>query len=204
VRGNGPVAVVRWLDGFGRAERMVCRVEVPGSGGTGFLIGPDLVLTSLHVVQGLLRGDDPRCARLLFGHRRNSLHEQWLADSDDFRDFAVVRCAEEVGNDCCGDGVRGWLEIPDVAPELKKGLFLFIVQHPAASVLMSPAAVDDVDEAGVHYCANTFSGSSGSPCFDVHLRLAAMHRAVSGGVPIARIRDALRLSLPRSPTAVHS
>ncbi len=203
MQGNGPVTVVRWLDGFGRAERMVCRVEVPGSGGTGFLIGPDLVLTSLHVVQGLLRGDDPHCARLVFGERRSGFHEQWLAGSDECRDFAVVRSAEEVGNDCCGDGVRGWLEIPDVAPELKKGLFLFIAQHPAASVLMSPAAVDAVDESAVHYRANTFNGSSGSPCFDVHLRLVAMHRAMSGGVPIARIRDALRLSLPRSPTALH-
>ena len=189
------MAAVRWLDGFGRAERMVCRVEVPGGGGSGFLIGPDLVLTSLHVVQGLVRGDDPRCARLVFGSRRSSLHAEWLADASECHDFAVLRSAEQLAD--------AWLEIPDAAPELKKGVFLFIVHHPCSELLMSPVVVDDVDEAAVHYRANTFNGSSGSPCLDVHLRLVAMHRAVSGGVPIARIRDALRLSLPRSPTALH-
>lgn len=195
MRGNGPVEVVRWLDGFGRAVKMVCRIEVPGGGGTGFLIGPGLVLTSLHVVEGLLRGDDPRCARLVFGARRSALHAEWLADWSECCDAAVLRCAVPFGDE--------WVEIPDVAPELKNGTFLFIVHHPASAALMSPAHVVGADDAAVHYCTNTFNGSSGSPCFDVHLRLAAMHRAVNGGVPIARIRDALRLSLPRPPIALH-
>ena len=194
MRGNGPVGVVRWLEGFGRAARMVCRVEVPGGGGTGFLVGTDLVVTSLHVIEGLLRGDDPHRARLVFGSRRHALHREWLAGWSECCDVAVLRFAEPFAEE--------WLEIPDVAPELKTGTFLFIVHHPAGETLMSPACVIDADEAAVHYRANTFNGSSGSPCFDVHLRLAAMHRAASGGVPIARIRDALRLSLPRSPAAL--
>jgi hypothetical protein len=195
VRGNGPVEVERWLDGLGRAARMVCRVEVPGGGGTGFVIGPDLVLTSLHVVEGLLRGDDPRCARLVFVARRSALHAEWLADWSESCDAAVLRCAAPFADE--------WVEIPDLAPELKNGTFLFIVHHPPSGTLMSPAHVLEADDTAVHYNANTFNGSSGSPCFDVHLRLAAMHRAVNGGVPIGRIRDALRLSLARSPSALH-
>lgn len=185
--------MVRWLEGFGRAARMVCRVEVPGGGGTGFLIGSDVVLTSLHVVQGLVRGDDPRRAALIFGDVRRKLHREWLADWNECRDFAVLRAAEPTAEE--------WLEIPDVTPVLKQGLFLFILHHPASDLLMSPAAVDDANDDAVHYRANTFNGSSGSPCFDVHMRLVALHRGTCGGVPIARIRDALRLSLPR-PRAV--
>ncbi len=46
-------------------EGQVCRVEVPGGGGTGFLVGPDLVLTNDHVInrvrQGQARWQDVRC-----------------------------------------------------------------------------------------------------------------------------------------------
>ena len=195
--------VERWLASVRCIERMVCRVEVPGGGGTGFLIGPDLVLTSFHVVQGLVRGDDPQRAQLVFGETHVALAETWLAEASEERDFAVLRTAACPGSDCVAGSIRGWIEIPDVAPELRKGFFLFVLHHPTASaLLLSPVSVDEVDDENVHYRANTFCGSSGSPCFDVHLRLVAMHRAITGGVPIAGIRSALRLSLERSPTAV--
>lgn len=46
-------------------ESQVCWVDVPGGGGTGFLVGPDLVLTNQHVVEristGLARAADVRC-----------------------------------------------------------------------------------------------------------------------------------------------
>jgi hypothetical protein len=37
-------------------EGQVCKVEIPGGGGTGFLIGRDLVLTNQHVIKRILDG----------------------------------------------------------------------------------------------------------------------------------------------------
>jgi len=37
-------------------EGQACWVDIPGGGGTGFLVGPDLVLTNDHVIQRLLEG----------------------------------------------------------------------------------------------------------------------------------------------------
>jgi hypothetical protein len=43
----------------------VCWVEIPGGGGTGFLVGPDLLLTNDHVIERVRKGDaawqDVRC-----------------------------------------------------------------------------------------------------------------------------------------------
>lgn len=46
-------------------EGQVCWIDIPGGGGTGFLVGPDLVLTNDHVVeklrQGKARWQDVKC-----------------------------------------------------------------------------------------------------------------------------------------------
>lgn len=38
-------------------EGQVCWIDIPGGGGTGFLVGADLVLTNKHVVLRILKGD---------------------------------------------------------------------------------------------------------------------------------------------------
>lgn len=49
------VDVARWRTRLTRAELQVCRIDHHGQGvGTGFLVGPDLVLTNHHVLSGLI------------------------------------------------------------------------------------------------------------------------------------------------------
>jgi hypothetical protein len=62
---------------LGEIETRVCRVEVPVAGswsfGTGFLLGPDVVMTNQHVVRPLIdrmAGSDPKSARLRFDYKR--------------------------------------------------------------------------------------------------------------------------------------
>ncbi|MET7290295.1 effector-associated domain EAD1-containing protein [Streptomyces sp. NPDC005573] len=61
--------------GIGLIEGRVCRLETVSSGmpralGTGFLVGPDLCLTSFHVVEGLFDGRlSPDEVRVRFDHR---------------------------------------------------------------------------------------------------------------------------------------
>jgi hypothetical protein len=53
------------VERLAQLQGQVCWIEIPGGGGTGFLVGPDLVLTNDHVVQrirdGSARPQDVRC-----------------------------------------------------------------------------------------------------------------------------------------------
>jgi hypothetical protein len=85
-----------WRVRLGELEGQVCRVEFPAQKamGTGFLVGPDLVLTNYHVIEELVDGTvAPREARLRFDYRRAangvqvfegttfSLADDWLVAS---------------------------------------------------------------------------------------------------------------------------
>jgi V8-like Glu-specific endopeptidase len=76
----------RMIEGLSRAESAVCRVEVTGfGGGTGFLVGPDLVLTNHHVVTPLIDGEiSVSDVRMRFDFKE-------LADGSNFNPGVVVR-----------------------------------------------------------------------------------------------------------------
>jgi len=109
-------------------EGQVCWINIPGGGGTGFLIGPDLVLTNQHVIaritDKLARSTDVVCR---FDYRQAlgtvpaqkkptevRLAENWLVDSQppsdadwdpkikdatqQESDYAVVRLADRIGD----------------------------------------------------------------------------------------------------------
>jgi hypothetical protein len=77
-------------------EGQVCWIAIPGGGGTGFLVGPDLVLTNEHVIRPVRDGPvSPGRVRCWFDHRMAlggaglpkkkvtevALAEDWLVDS---------------------------------------------------------------------------------------------------------------------------
>lgn len=75
--GLPPVPVEVWRERLGQIEGWVCRVEIPATGrageGTGFLIGPDLVVTAAHVVAGVIDGTHPPDGvRVRFDYRATS------------------------------------------------------------------------------------------------------------------------------------
>jgi hypothetical protein len=101
---------------------------------------------------------------------------------------------------------RGAIAIPAVDWRFEPKSPLFIVQHPAAAPLklaFESEAILAVNGNGtrVTYTTNTLGGSSGSPCFNQHLELVALHHAgdpdytpmyaptFNEGVPIAAIRE---------------
>lgn len=108
-------------------ERTVCRIDINGRAtGTGFLVGPDLVLTNHHVIKGVTNGAS---IRLLFDHKVLDdgstlnpgtpyiLADEWLVDSRpssrvDLQpepksgqpephelDYALLRAADRPGDD---------------------------------------------------------------------------------------------------------
>lgn len=53
--------ITQWRERLGQIEGRVCRVETPTGFGTGFLVGPDLLLTNYHVMRSVI--DAPQTAK---------------------------------------------------------------------------------------------------------------------------------------------
>ena len=95
IRGaNSMLDLPSWREKLGRIEYQVCRIDLHGDpAGTGFLVGPDLIMTCYHVVEKLITGaDKPGSVLARFDYkitkdlkvvnpgRTFSLAEDWLVD----------------------------------------------------------------------------------------------------------------------------
>jgi hypothetical protein len=241
-----PFDVAVWRERLATREVCVCRIEVsePGgrSFGTGFLVGPDLVLTNHHVVAPLLASGVGAAGTIvrfdykaLDGATLNPglevrFADDWLVDSsphspvdlqglpkdgvpaEDALDHALVRLAEPVGELPIASGKnvepgarpRGWIELPRTRWAFAGGRALFIIQHPLGSPMKLALDLDarmavNANGTRVIYQTGTEGGSSGSPCFNEHWDLVALHHAgdpshegfhqptFNEGIPIDRI-----------------
>jgi hypothetical protein len=127
-RGNPLLDMGVWWERAARVEPRVCRVELEGRpAGTGFLVGPDAVLTNYHVLEPVIAGEVATAdVDLRFGYKRLidgtilsgtifKLAAEWLVDASppseaeargkpdaelprpDQLDYALVRGAGEPG-----------------------------------------------------------------------------------------------------------
>ena len=203
----------------------VCLVEVVTggrlvSGGTGFLVRPDLVLTNHHVLERVIDGrSSPADATFTFDFHelpdgslsRGSVHRiatdglvSHSPDTPTGLDYALARLDASPGTDRMPDGSeRSAIAVPRTAPNPVIGTPLLILQHPDGEPLRlawENKGVTGVDTDGMRitHAVNTEHGSSGSPCFTYDLELVALHRgwADVGGrklnraVPIGKIAEA--------------
>jgi V8-like Glu-specific endopeptidase len=202
-------------------EEAVCRVEFPeGIGqGTGFLVGPDLVMTCYHVFADVIDGKRPVSdVRFRFDHRTSAdgitvndgrvtrlAAGSWLKHSSKTADldYVLVQIEEAIGDEDgtngTPDAARGWLT-PE-PHQFAESESVFILQHPIATPLkIAAGGVVRVRDTRIHYLANTLVGSSGAPCFTSDWRLAALHRggdAVGNlGIPFKAILADLRAKDP--------
>ncbi|MCK1319607.1 MULTISPECIES: trypsin-like peptidase domain-containing protein [unclassified Bradyrhizobium] len=150
-----------WSESLVRIERQVCRVERSAAPrGTGFLVGPDLVLTNYHVLQDVIENplQAPEVA-FRFDYKRLSdgtvnpgtvvkLASDWVVDASryskgeadgspdrelptaDELDFILLRLEEPIGAATASAVRRGWINLPAAQPPLTSGLSIMIVQHP--------------------------------------------------------------------------
>jgi V8-like Glu-specific endopeptidase len=155
------LSITQWRTRLGEVEVQVCRVETGSSFGTGFLVGPDLVMTNYHVVADVLDGQNPaENVVFRFDYRQSAdgrtlnpgsefrLHESdWRVDDSPYSlddadnlDYALLRLASSPGtmpvNPKAPNGEpRGWFKVPMGAVSLKPGDPLHIAQHPDARPL---------------------------------------------------------------------
>ncbi|MEM6483386.1 MAG: trypsin-like peptidase domain-containing protein [Pseudomonadota bacterium] len=164
---------LQFRERLGQLESWVCAIEMPGGGGTGFLMQSDVVLTNYHVVENVLNNAvSPTGVRCRFdykveagGNMINSgsavgLAADWdiahtrYSDADtqvgavdgwaaDELDFALVRLAEPVGNAPIGSNAE------PMAPSRE---WLKLKRTPATSVQNDVAFIlqhpQDIEAAG--------------------------------------------------------
>ena len=181
----------------------ICKVETPDEIGTGFLIGPDLVLTNFHVVDTVLNDAEKRSQTLCrLDYKQDAegktyrlgaggvLASRPYADSDitgvgepepEKLDYALLQLAEPVGNvPATGPGKRGWFVLGGEAPVLAVRDFIVIPQHPDGrhlEIAWGSLLAFNGDLTRVRHDVITDGGSSGSPCFTIDLTPFGLHHA---------------------------
>jgi V8-like Glu-specific endopeptidase len=197
-----------WRANMAACERAVCRIESPVSQGiaTGFLIGPDLLMTNYHVVPEWIEHGKPWAdIACRFGYAADAKGVT-RHDGEVYRlapgplvasskqegglDYAILRLERGAGDDPIDGTPRGYLRVgPNT---FESGEPIFIIQHPLAAPLrVTTGAYVGGDASRVRYQANTMKGSSGSPCFNANWKLVALHSAAevsaNTGVPMTAI-----------------
>jgi hypothetical protein len=211
--GDSFLDVRSWYSRLALLERQICLLERANGQplGTGFLVGPDLVMTADHVViphnsarqpfPDLMARFDfaitPGTGTVTHGTSHAMAPGQWLlASSPPFGtpataavDTAVIRLESSAGLSNIDDvGQRGWVELTDGILDVPPNSGLAIMQHPEGGPLklsLNTQAVlgTDPSTGRLLYRTDTLPGSSGAPCFNADWKFLAMHegRDVQGG-----------------------
>jgi V8-like Glu-specific endopeptidase len=170
-----------------RAAAAVALIEVAEGAhrwsGTGFLVGPDLLLTNHHVIGS---DEQARGATATFDYE---LDEQArmrattrvavgdLLASSESADCALVRLDGRPGD------THGWLKLRE--SPIAVGDRVNIVQHPGGQpkqIALQNNLVEYIDNDVLQYVTSTLPGSSGAPVFDDAWHVVAIHHA--GGMLI--------------------
>jgi hypothetical protein len=187
-----------WRERMSMCELPVCRIDVPGGiVGTGFLVGPSVVITNYHVIEQARGAESVRnLVALRFDRKRAvggnmedegqrytlSREVDWLLDHSPKSelDYALLRVQGMPGADPVGGQpgapARSWLT--PRAHTFVVGEPLVILQHPdGAPMKLAIGTVTEVREnqQRVVYSTNTGGGSSGAPCFTSDWGCVALH-----------------------------
>ena len=149
-----------WQSRLTEIERRVCRVELQGNAlGTGFLVGPDTVLTNWHVFEAAKKQGKVDLLGCRFDYellpdgkvqpgQLVMLQAGGLIDSSPYSaaegtnkpddplptpaelDYALLRLASRVGEQQVEGAARGWVALPKTVLPLAADGPILIVQHP--------------------------------------------------------------------------
>ncbi|HEX4833042.1 MAG TPA: serine protease [Trebonia sp.] len=169
--------------------RLLVTLDGQAVHGTGFCIGPDLVLTNYHVLFAKSAGRPPATAvEAWFGYERS-------ADGTIAAPVSIPGRAETIAGEATYDWAVIRLAMPAPpgtevislagAPAPKLDDRVYIIQHPAGGVKKIGMIHHDVHHVGdtvIRYLTDTQPGSSGSPVFNEQWQLIALHHASIGYV----------------------
>ncbi|GJE03747.1 DNA/RNA non-specific endonuclease [Methylobacterium isbiliense] len=198
VIGTSNLLSINFLDRGRRAAAAVCRIKAPADGGawygTGFVVGPRLLLTNNHV---LSTPDEASQVEAEFGYEHDldgvlmepiafnlSPHEIFYTSSELDITFVAVTPLSQEGIPLAR---YGRLPLLPVTGKVVHGEWVSIIQHPGgepkqiaiqASQIMAldQADVPEVDlDTFIHYSSDTEPGSSGAPVMNDQWQVVALH-----------------------------
>ena len=189
-------------------HQAVGQIEIPKgtAKGTGFMIGPDLMLTNQHVLK---KEEYLQKAIVRFNYLSDAFNTPSTGELFTFQpDFYESSPAEELDyalvrlNECpLKEKARDYARLEDkslpklVHSGIHRGYLtiapyyitqdepVYILQHPQGKpmkvVMTENHVTEDMKGSRVHYVADTMDGSSGSPVFNKQWEVVALHH--SGG-----------------------
>ena len=191
--GQSDIVGIDYLELAIAISRAVCRIRIGSAAGTGFLVGPRVLMTNHHVLHS---GDEARQAEAQFDYQENRSGELlpvrlFRLDPDAFfrtdpgLDFTLVATAETSAR---GVAVTSypWVKLLGQPGKSDEGSPLNIIQHPLGGLKQIALRHNDIIRIPegkpefLYYTTDTEPGSSGSPCFNDQWELVALHHS---GVP---------------------
>jgi hypothetical protein len=186
---NGPVDVPKWLERFERYAAMTCAIRLPDQHlGSGFLVGPDLVLTARHLMERALpaTGGNLRDVRIIFDQQLGSNGivtratdtasvEKVLVESEEL-DFVVVQLSSQPGYQELPTGTRSWVDLPRQPVVILPNMYISALHRPHPDVLLySPGFVCRENGEMIEYTSIMLPGSSGGGVYGMNWELLAVH-----------------------------
>ena len=170
--------LIPWVQELEGLAWKTCRIEYPinTAQGTGWLIGPDLLITNWHVVERAFPGGAWKAKEFVcrFDYAVTSLGTQngmevrlsdkWCIDASPPRpselgtgtdgptgetlDYALLRLENSVGKEQTPAGEkRGWVKVKNYQPLPQQHEIIFVVQHPEGlPVKLAPGDVSGTSE----------------------------------------------------------
>ncbi|AIY06255.1 endonuclease [Planococcus sp. PAMC 21323] len=177
-------------------SQAVCRISIRGKNGqlegygTGFLVGPNLLLTNNHVLETTEAAmyavaefnyeDDVHFKpRDIISFR---LDPELLFMTDEALDFTLVAIEPHNAN-AVPLATFGYLPLLPKPGKILEGEYVTIIQHPKGgpkAITIRENEIKFISSDYVHYVSDTEPGSSGSPVFNDQWMVVSLHHA---GVP---------------------
>ena len=168
--------------------RFVCNYKQASATGTGFRIGPDMLLTNWHVLHEPKLDIHATSVIAQFSYEQDAAGKP-LTSTDIPCDVATIVVGDK--KDDWGV-IRVAAPMPDSIPTIKLSEAVdpvaqdpaFVIQHPNGNFKRIGYVRNQVsafDDQFLYYLTDTQSGSSGSPVLDDRCRLVGLHHF--GGVP---------------------